>query len=125
MPFVTRINVFKTFCREGYGFGDNIFLFDTFTTAKRIVTEKMLEQNFEEKKFSADTEEKEEASKTPSPSATEWVQQIPELIDIRGLGNWARVCKHPKIDPKGASARLVLQNWVKKNRPNWKPVPDA
>lgn len=47
LPFLTRINVFKTFCREGYGFGDNIFLFDTFTTSKKIIPDKTREINFE------------------------------------------------------------------------------
>ena len=43
LPFDTRINVFKTFCREGFGLGDNIYQFDTFTSARKIIKGKSVE----------------------------------------------------------------------------------
>lgn len=122
LPFSTRINVFKTFCREGYGLGDNIFQFDTFTSAKKITRGKTLETTAKEKN---DFIKKEEGLKAPSPSAREWVQQIPELSNLKGLDKWSDICKHYKINPKGASARLVLQKWIKKNKSDWTPVPDV
>lgn len=124
LPFATRINVFKTFCREGFGFGDNIFLFDTFTTSKKIVIEKKIRPNENEQNAFIEREDKERL-KAPSPSAKVWVQQIPELSDIDGLNNWTDICDHYKLHHKGNSARRVLQTWVQRNKYNWMPVPNA
>lgn len=39
LPFTTRINIFKTFCREGYGLGDNIFQMEPMTkSTSKIAT---------------------------------------------------------------------------------------
>ena len=78
LPFATRINIFKTFCREGFGLGDNIFKFDTFTSAKKITKEKFLENKPDEQTFERPTTQREPRKKR-SPSATEWIQQVPEL----------------------------------------------
>jgi len=60
-----------------------------------------------------------------SPSAAAWAASVHELKAKHGLGNWRSICDALKIDTGGDSARRKLQNWVKANRPNWPPVPDA
>jgi len=125
LPFATRINIFKTFCREGFGLGDNIFQFETFTSAKRITKEKKIENKSDNQKDSFEIKEREPGTKAPSPSATEWAQQIPELAGIRGIYKWTDICDHYKLNHKGNSARRVLQTWVERNKPNWIRVPDA
>ena len=125
LPFKTRINVFKTFCREGFGLGDNIYLFETFsglTKAMPINMElKELKSNIIEKK----TDGPDQRNKAPSPSAAEWAKQIPELAMVQGLNSWAAVCDHLNIYHQGRSARREILSWVRKNKPNWVPVPDA
>lgn len=125
LPFDTKVNIFKTFCREGLGLGDNIFQFETFTPTRRITKEKLVGNSSNEQKHSVEKQDIEAGSKAPSPPTSEWVKQIPELADIRGLNKWSDLCKHYKINPKGGSARLVFQKWVNKNKPNWTPVPDV
>lgn len=61
--------------------------------------------------------------KAPTPNASAWAQEVPELRSHRELTNWVAICKHLKIDPAGDSARRKLANWVPVNRPNWPPVP--
>ncbi len=125
LPFDTRINVFKTFCRDGFGLGDNIYQFDTFTSARKAIKGKPIEAPSSKQKSSFEKKEKEPGSKAPSPSATEWVQQIPELSGIKGLYKWTDLCEYFKLKHKGNSARRVLQTWVERNKPNWTPVPNA
>lgn len=124
LPFSTRINVFKTFYREGYGLGDNIFLFDTFTTSRRIITDKVKEIIPAEKKASVRMQKKDRL-KTPSPSALEWAKQIPELSNMTGLTSWRDFCDYLKIPVGGDSARRRLKKWVEKNKSNWLPVPEV
>ena len=64
------------------------------------------------------------SKKAPSPSASNWVTEVPELKTRRGLNTWKAICNHLKIDTAGDSARRKLKNWVKTNRPSWPPVPD-
>lgn len=64
------------------------------------------------------------AKKAPTPSPTEWVENIPELRGRKGLNTWKAVCNLLKIDTAGDSARRRLKNWVKSNRPAWPAVPD-
>ena len=124
LPFITRINIFKTFCREGFGLGDNIFQFDTFASSKKTLKLKPVVVN----PNSSNTnykQEREPGFKAPSPSTVEWVQTIPELANLKGLYKWTNICDYYKLKHKGNSARRVLQKWVKENKPTWKPVPDA
>jgi len=125
LPFATKINVFKTFCREGYGLGDNIFQFETFATTKRITKDKKIINKADEQQRLIEEKERITGSKAPSPSAVEWTQKIHELTGISGLNKWSSICDHYKLNFKGNSARRVLQAWVKINKPNWAPVPDA
>jgi hypothetical protein len=124
LPFATRINIFKTFCREGFGLGDNIFQFDTFTSAKKITKEKFLESTPNEQTFERQTTQREPGKKR-SPSAPEWIQQIPELSGLKGLYKWTDLCDHFNLRHQGNSARRVFQKWVERNKPNWVAVPDA
>jgi len=64
-----------------------------------------------------------EPKKTPTPSATAWISEVPELRSKRGLNTWQAICAHLKIDTAGDSARRKLRNWVKVNRPMWPEVP--
>ena len=124
LPFVTRINVFKTFCREGYGFGDNIYFFDTFTITKKAKTEIIKEPQKYEKEVSLEVKDSERL-KAPSPSAYEWSKLIPELSNVHGLNNWKDICQYLKISVGSDSARRRLKKWVEDNKSNWAPVPDA
>jgi hypothetical protein len=54
--------------------------------------------------------------KAPTPSASAWAQDVPELRSRRELINWIAICKHLKIDPAGDSARRKLAGWVQVNR---------
>jgi hypothetical protein len=60
---------------------------------------------------------------TPDPRL--WVSQVPELRSISRLNSWQAICDHLKIQVGMDSARRKLRDWVKRNRPNWAPVPDA
>lgn len=122
LPFATSINIFKTFSREGYGLGDNIFQFNTFNETKK---HKQTTEKLSEPRPINGKPEREPWSKAPSPSAKEWVQSIPELSNIKGLYKWTDICDHYKLNHKGNSARRVLQKWVERNKPKWTPVPDA
>lgn len=62
--------------------------------------------------------------KAPTPSPSQWVSNIPELRNKKGLTNWKAVCDLLEIDTAGDSARRKLKNWVKANRPSWPEVPD-
>ncbi len=64
-----------------------------------------------------------EPKKAPTPSATAWISQIPELRRKEGLSTWQAICTYLKIDTGGDSARRKLRNWVKANRPAWPEVP--
>ena len=63
--------------------------------------------------------------KAPTPSASAWVQEVPELRSRRELTNWVAVCKYLKINPAGDSARRKLASWVQVNRPTWPPIPQV
>ena len=63
--------------------------------------------------------------KAPSPSASHWVEKVPELRAKAGLKDWKAVCVLLNIDIAGDSARRRLQKWVKVNRPAWPQVPDT
>lgn len=62
--------------------------------------------------------------KTSSPSASDWVEKIPELRSIGGLNSWRNVCDHLAIAIEGDSARRRLKIWVENNQPNWEKVPE-
>lgn len=62
--------------------------------------------------------------KTPSPSASEWAANVPELSAKKGLTSWKAICKSLRIETAGDSARRKLKNWVKINRPSWPSVPE-
>ena len=64
-------------------------------------------------------------TKASSPSAIKWIEQIPELTQANNLTSWTDICDYFKLNHKGNSARRVLESWVKKNKPNWVPVPRA
>ncbi|MEK7263914.1 MAG: hypothetical protein AAB071_05325 [Bacteroidota bacterium] len=70
-----------------------------------------------------DDENKRKKAKTPSPQ--DWLKDIPELSNIRGLYNWADICKHLNIEVGADSARRSLGKWINKCRPLWKQVPDV
>jgi len=113
LPFNTRINIFKTFCRDGFGLGDNIFQFDILAVNKKITKEKIrLQQTVDIKDKNGELRKK-----ASSPSAVEWAQQIPELSGMHGLSNWTDICNHYKLNYEGNSARRVLKAWVKKINP--------
>lgn len=61
--------------------------------------------------------------KAPTPSAIDWVSQIPDLRSKRGLTTWQAICAHLGIETAGDSARRKLRNWVKQCRPTWPEVP--
>ena len=91
----------------------------------RTTKEKPIVNKLDEQEVSEQSQERESRINAQSPSVIDWVKQIPDLASIQGLYKWVHICKHYKIDTKGASARLVLQNWVKRNKPNWPPVPNT
>ena len=64
------------------------------------------------------------AKKAQSPSASEWVDAVPDLRSRKGLNTWKAICVALRIDTAGDSARRKLKNWVKSNRPAWPAVPD-
>ena len=64
-----------------------------------------------------------EPKKTPTPSATAWIAEVPELRTKRGPNTWQAICAHLKTDTAGDTARRKLRNWVKANRPMWPEVP--
>lgn len=50
LPFKTQINIFKTFCRKGYGLGDNIFQFNDTIEKIAESKNKIIPKSFTEKK---------------------------------------------------------------------------
>ena len=64
-----------------------------------------------------------EPKKVPTPSATAWISQVPELRTKGELKTWQAICSYLKIDTGGDSARRKLRNWVKDKRPDWPEVP--
>jgi hypothetical protein len=60
-----------------------------------------------------------------SPDPQHWGSRVEELRSIRGLNTWQAICSHLRIEVGGDSARRKLQEWVKRNRPGWPPVPDV
>lgn len=56
--------------------------------------------------------------------ATDWVEHIPELSNVKGLDTWTNICDHLKLNHKDKSARRALKSWVKENKPFWTPVPN-
>lgn len=62
--------------------------------------------------------------KAASPSPVQWIANVPELQNKRGLTTWKAICDCLKIETGGDSARRKLKNWVNVNRPAWPPVPE-
>lgn len=124
LPFKTKINIFKTFCREGFGLGDNIYQFEVFEDLAKAkpITQAQNELNIKSQNKIKGIQNR---IKAPSPSASEWAKQIPELASLPGLNSWAAVCDHLNIYHEGRSARREIQSWVRKNKPFWAQVPDA
>jgi hypothetical protein len=62
----------------------------------------------------------------PSPSASEYAKQIPELLLFADNWNltWKDICEYLKIDVAGDSARRKLKRWVMDNKPDWPKVPE-
>ena len=66
-----------------------------------------------------------ERIRAPSPSPHLWLNNVPELMSLKHLRNWADICKHLHIDVGADSARRRLKEWVATHRPTWPAVPDA
>jgi hypothetical protein len=131
LSFKTKINVFKTYCREGCGLVGAVHQFESFepqsitvvASNKLMVTTNSV--TFTPLQTLSASPQPQTAVRTnsPSPSATEWIRQIPELAQVGTLRNWKDICRHLQIPVGAASARLVLENWVAAERPHWSPVP--
>ena len=59
-----------------------------------------------------------------TPPAYEWSRGVPELSRIEGLVTWRAICDYLKIDVGVDSARRVLKEWARINRPNWPRIPE-
>ena len=66
-----------------------------------------------------------ERIRAPSPSPLLWRNNVPELVSVKHLRNWADICKHLHVNVGSDSARRRLKEWVAANRPSWPAVPDA
>lgn len=63
--------------------------------------------------------------RAPTPDVQSWLSRVPELGSIAGLNTWRAVCDHLVVEVGQDSARRRLQDWVRRNKPQWPPVPDA
>jgi len=55
-------------------------------------------------------------NKSPTPSVTDWIKNIPELSKRSDLNSWKDICDLYGIDVGGDSARRALKRWVKENK---------
>lgn len=66
-------------------------------------------------------------SRRKSPSVKEWLRAVSKVDDAfknnTKIKFWEDVCDALKIETYGASARLVLEKWVERNKPNWPAIP--
>ncbi len=131
-PFKTRVNLFKTYYRDGYGLGDSIFSFETYDL-QRIplpVKNKVVETVEEVVKIydspkAVIPQSGSLKNATKSPSANEWASKIPELRSLLPVSNWKIICNYLKLDVGADSARRVLKKYTDKNRPDWPSVPEV
>lgn len=65
------------------------------------------------------------SQRAASPSPEVWASKIPALRGKSHIRSWKHLCDHFGIQVDGDSGRRKLQNWVKKNHPEWPPVPDV
>ncbi len=61
-------------------------------------------------------------SKSPTPSVTDWVKNVPELSKRGDLNSWKDVCDLLEIDVGRDSARRALDRWAKINKPSWPEI---
>ena len=65
------------------------------------------------------------SQRAASPSPEDWASKIPALRGKSHIRSWKDICDHFEIQVDGDSGRRKLQNWVRKNHPEWPPVPDV
>jgi hypothetical protein len=88
-----------------------------------ILNEKLKESSLDANSFQ--DLKKQLNSKSPTPSASDWANKIPELQGINNIHSWADICSYFNINVNGNSARRALKKWVEVNQPEWEAVPEA
>ena len=61
-------------------------------------------------------------NKSPTPSVTDWIKNIPELSKRGDLNSWRDICDLYRVDVGGDSARRALKRWTKENKPSWPEI---
>lgn len=59
-----------------------------------------------------------------TPPAYEWSRGVHELSRISGRVTWRAICDYLNVDVGVDSARRVLKDWARRNRPDWPIIPE-